>query len=209
MSKYDFDYGEAYERPPLVPGEQILWQAKPKRNAFIINKALGMLPIALIWLLFDGFILGQMFAGGGGSLILVPFMLVHLMPVWIWLGNVITASRRWKNTVYYVTDRRILIQTGFVDRNLQTVYYKDIRHVDLRVGLIDRMLGVGDVYFDLGEYHSGGKTRSLNKAFLDIEDPKAVYNRIQKIILDIQTDIHYPNALRPEENPGYQTKYNG
>ena len=25
--------------------------------------------------------------------------------------------------------------------------------------------------------------------------------------MDIQTDIEYPNALRPNENPGYNTTY--
>ena len=25
--------------------------------------------------------------------------------------------------------------------------------------------------------------------------------------LDIQTDISYPNAMRPDNNPGYNTKY--
>lgn len=210
MSKYDFDSGYASERPPLVPGEQILWSAKPKKNAFIINKVLAMMPIALLWLAFDSVLIGQLFSGVGGmELIMIPFMLFHLMPVWIWLGNVITANRRWKNTMYYVTDRRILIQTGFIDRDLQTVYYKDIRDVNLRVGLIDKMLGVGDIHFDLGEYRSGSKTRVLSKAFLDIEDPHEVYTRIQKIIMDIQTDIEYPNAYRPEENPGYRTHYKG
>ena len=209
MSKYDYYYDDPCERPPLIPGEQILWQAKPKRNAFVVNKVLTMMPFALIWLIFDGFILGQMLSVGDGLFFLIPFMVLHLMPVWIWLGNMVTANRRWKNTVYYVTDRRILIQTGFIDRDLQTVYYKDIRNVDLRIGLVDKMLGVGDVYFDLGEYRSGGKNHALSKAFLDVEEPQAVYTRIQKIIMDIQTDIHYPNAYRPEENPGYQTRYKG
>jgi hypothetical protein len=26
--------------------------------------------------------------------------------------------------------------------------------------------------------------------------------------VDVKTDWNYPNALRPEENPGYRTKYN-
>ncbi len=208
MSKYDFDSGYADQRPPLIPGEQVLWSAKPRKNAFIANKVLGMLPIALIWLGLDSIFIRQMFVGGL-QLFSVLFFALHLFPVWIWLGNVITANRRWKNTAYYVTDRRILIQTGFIDSELQTVYYKDIRDVNLRIGLIDKLLGVGDIYFDLGSYQSGGKTRVLAKSFLDVDDPKEVYTRIQKIIMDIQTDIEYPNAYRPGENPGYNTKYKG
>ena len=211
MSKYDYNYGYESQRPPvLIPGEQVLWSAKPKKNAFIINKVIGMMPVALIWLAFDSFfIAGFLSASDNMPLFIIPFMLLHLMPVWIWLGNVLTANRRWKNTVYYVTDRRILIQTGFVDQELKTIYYKDIRNVNLRIGLIDRLLGVGDLYFDLGEYYSHQKKQIPVNVFLDIENPREVYTRIQKIIMDIQTDIEFPNAYRPESNPGYQTQYKG
>lgn len=187
-----------------------MWSAKPKKNAFIVNKVLGMLPIALIWLIFDSFFFANVLSVGGGmGLFMIGFGILHLMPVWIWLGNVLTANRRWKNTVYYVTDRRILIQTGFASQELQTVYYKDIRNVNLRIGIIDKLLGVGDIYFDLGEYYSNSKHRTLAKAFLDIEDPQVVYSRVQKVVMDMQTDIEYPNAYRPGENPGYNTQYRG
>ena len=40
------------------------------------------------------------------------------------------------------------------------------------------------------------------------EDYKELFPKVQKIILDIQSDIEYPNQFRPENNPGYNTKYN-
>ncbi len=210
MSKYEqYDY-RPQERPPLMPGEQILWQAKPKKNAFVINKAMAMMPIALIWLLFDGFFIVTMLSTGemgGAGFFLVPFFALHLMPVWIWLYNVLTANKHWQNTVYYITDKRILIQRGFASKELETIYYKDIRNVNLKISIIDQMLGVGDIHFDVGLYSQ--KNRPLTKAFLDVAEPHQVYNRVQQIVMDIQTDIEYPNAYRPEENPGYQTRYRG
>jgi len=211
MYKYHDDYGTQSTRPPVLdPYENLIWMAKPKKNAFILNKVLGMMPLALLWLAFDSFFIAQM-AEVGGSMMLFTgiFMLLHLMPVWIWLGNVITANRRWKNTVYYVTDKRILIQTGFVDQELQTVYYKDVRNVNLKIGLVDKLLGVGDIHFDLGDYYSNQKVRTLTKSFLDVDKPHETYTMIQKIVMDIQSDIEYPNAYRPEENPGYNTRYGG
>lgn len=212
MSKYDFEYGYGQNRPPVVAGETVLMSIKPKKNAFVLNKVLGMMPVALIWLAFDSVFIGAAFSGGMGgmSFVIVPFMLLHLMPVWIWLGNVLTANRRWKNTVYYLTDRRIIIQTGAVDQQTQTVYYKDIRNADLRIGIVDRLLGVGDIYLDTGDYHvRKGRQVADYKTFLDIENPQEVYARVQKIIMDIQADIEFPNAYRPEDNPGYNTKYSG
>ena len=36
-----------------------------------------------------------------------------------------------------------------------------------------------------------------------------INEEIKKLQEDIYADTMYPNALRPEENPGYRTKYNG
>ena len=60
------------------------------------------------------------------------------------------------------------------------------------------MLKVGDIY-----------VRSLNEAVVlsDIENPYVIGNKLQQIVNDIKADIQYPNALRPEDNQGYQTKY--
>lgn len=209
MSKYDNVYDYPQEKPPVAPGEQVLLSLKPKKNAFIANRILVMLPVAILWLAFDSVFISAAFSTnmGGMSLFIIGFMVLHMMPVWIWLWNAITANRRWKNTMYYVTDKRIIIQTGFLDRELQTLYYKDIRDVNLRVGLLDKLLHVGDIHFDMG--HVDRKGRSLTKAFLDVENPQEVYTRIQKIIMDIQTDIEFPNAYRPDENPGYNTQYRG
>ena len=103
----------------LLEGEQLLWRGKPKKNAFIINKSIVMLPIAVIWFCFDFFFLSMMLAGGVmGEMLLfvIPFFALHLMPVWIWLWNVLSANRSWKNTEYAVTDKRIILRGGVVGR---------------------------------------------------------------------------------------------
>ena len=198
------NYGTNDENP-LVEGETVLYKVKPKKNAFIINQALPMAPFALLWLTFDSAFIIAMLAGGLFKeqpmilLFIIPFFAIHMMPVWIWLANVLTANKKWLNTEYYVTDKRLIIKDGLFASNFQTIYYKEIQGVDLKVGLIDKMLGVGDVYLKLNDYGS--------TAFFDIEEAQEVYVKLQKIVLDIQADVEYPNALRPETNPGYNTKY--
>lgn len=210
MSKYDkLNVYENEINSPIVEGETIIWSSKPKQSAFLVNRILSMLPIALIWLAFDSFFIFSMIGSGQMKEMLffmIPFFALHLMPVWIWLGNIISANKRWKNTKYYVTDKRIIIQNGFISENYQTIYYKDIKNVDLRNGLIDKLLHVGDVYFDLG--YTANNNKSILSAFMDVENPREIYSKIQKIVLDIQTDIEYPNDLRPKTNSGYNTKYN-
>lgn len=200
----EYEYGG--RRPMLAAGEAVLWHGKPKRSAFIASKSLTMLPIAIIWLGVDSTLIAQIFRGGEIQFFLIPFTLLHLMPVWIWLGSALTASRRWKNTSYYVTNRRIIIQGGFLAVNETSLFYKDIRNAQVRIGLLDKLLHTGDIVFDNGVY-GNGRNQPPKPTLEDLEEPHAVYNRIQKIILDIQTDIEYPNAYRPAENPGYQTDY--
>lgn len=199
----DMEYMQRY--PTLAAGETILWRGKPKKSAFIASKSLTLMPIAIVWLCFDSVLISSAFSGG--PWFLIPFMLLHLMPVWLWLGSMLTAGRRWKNTNYFVTNRRIIIQGGFLAVNETTLFYKDLRNARVRIDLLDKLFHTGDVVFDNGIYYGNSRNQDRLPHLEDLEDPYQVYERIQKIILDVQTDIEYPNAYRPAENPGYQTDY--
>lgn len=184
--------------------EEILWKDKPKKSAFILSKILNMLPIALIWILFDGFfiymaIVSNIFSFTPTALIIVfvLFFLLHLTPFWIWLSNVLTASAQHKNIEYVFTTKRIIIRSGIII-DIQNIYYSDIQSVNLRVGLIDRLLKVGDIYIT---------TASKTFVLYDIRNPYVIVNKLQKVVNDIKTDIVFPNDLRPEENRCYRTKY--
>jgi len=204
MSKYEKinnNVNEIKIESILSENETVIWKGKPKKWAFFLTKTLGMMPIALLWLAFDSVFIFAVFQESG-TMVLIPalaFIAFHLMPVWIWLYNVFTANKIWQNTEYAVTDKRIIFKTGFIGSDIQTLYYKDIKNVRLNIGIIDKMLGVGDIYF-LTE-------SNVQQAFFDIVNPYEIYPKIQKTVLDIQTDIEYPNDLRPKSNSGYNTKY--
>lgn len=199
---------EGYISDILMPDESIIWSGTPKKSAFVINTSARLFPIAFLWLLIDSFFIisilkGNMIAGPSVKLVIIPFFILHLFPVWLWFGQIITSFTRWKNTEYAVTNKRIIIRNGFIGYDYKSVYYTEINNIHLHVGLIDKLLKVGDIRISLADSFE----QSLNPTILDIEEPNRVYKLIQKAVLDIQTDIHYPNALRPEHNPGYQTKY--
>lgn len=165
------------------------------------------MPIAIVWLCFDSVLIGEIFSGGGNTLFLIPFTLLHLMPVWLWLGSMLTAGKRWKNTNYYVTNRRIIIQGGFWSVNENSLFYKDLRNAQVRIGLLGKLFHTGDILVDDGMITTRNTRHPTFPMLEGLEDPHGIYNRIQKIILDMQTDMEYPNAFRPAENPGYQTEY--
>lgn len=181
--------------------ENVLLRVKPKKSAFILNSIISMLPIALIWILFDGFFISMIFISHAPAIIwaiLVPFFAFHLMPVWIWISKIVSANISHKNIEYAFTEKRIIIRSGVVGIDFKNIYYTDIKGVNLRVGLIDRMCKVGDIYIQANDQSA---------VLFDIENPYFILSKIQKIVLDIKTDIFFPNDLRPKENSGFNTKY--
>lgn len=202
----------------ITKDEKILWEGKPKKGPYIFEKAFILLPFVFLWVLFDGFVISTLittdaFEGMpiGMVIFIIVFFMMHLLPVWFWLGNVLTAKARWKNTKYALTDKRIIIHTGFIGMDIKTIYYKDIKNVHLNVGILDKLFKTGSVFFDttgMGNLVTSVESSQASpRVFKNIENPYEIYSRIQKIVLDMQTDIEFPNAYRPEDNPGYKTKY--
>lgn len=183
--------------------EQILWSGKPKKRAYLINAFTKMLPIALIWLIFDGGFIGLMIGTmdeipAPVKIFMAVFFLFHLAPVWIWLSHVLTANRQHENLEYAFTQKRIIIKSGIIGIDFKNIYYSEIDSVNLRVGLVDRIEKVGDIYI---------KSIGGANVLYDLENPYTLTEKLQKIVVDIKTDIQFPNNLRPAENDGYNTKY--
>ena len=90
MSKYEnFMNYETDLSNPLVEGETLIWSAKPKKSAFIVNKVLTMMPIALIWLLLDSSILIPILSSGEVKQMLFFIMQNGLYRFWKKAGNAV------------------------------------------------------------------------------------------------------------------------
>lgn len=76
---------------------------------------------------------------------LIPFMLLHLMPVWIYLGGVLLTVKKYKNTYYIVTDSGIYISGGAFTKTYNHKPFAELSHVDLHRGIFDQMFNVGDI----------------------------------------------------------------
>lgn len=200
-------------RDMMDSNEYQLWEGKPEKVTYIIGNPI-MYVVALVWGAFDFAFIGMMFGVGGGlpmgfGLFMIPFFLLHLMPVWIAIGGPIYRAINWNYIQYVLTDKRIYIQSGVIGRDINVVEFTDISEPEVNVGLIEKLRGCGTIRLTPSFYRNsrGNQQRSNKGALLHIEDPYNVYKRIKQMSVDIKSDIHYPNALRPDENPGYNTKY--
>jgi membrane protein YdbS with pleckstrin-like domain len=199
-------------RDLLDSGETIRWEGKPDRLTYVIGAPIFYL-VALIWLFFDlFFIFGMTQTGASDSslaLFLVPFFALHLMPVWLAFGGILYRLINWKYINYAITDKRIYIESGIIGRDIKLIEMADIREPAVQVGLIEKMRNCGSIRLTpFAQAVSGGNRSSAYRAALShISDPYKVYKMITQMSRDIRTDFSYPNAMRPDENPGYNTQY--
>lgn len=185
--------------------EKVLWRGQPNAKSYVLASMLKMLPIALLWMAIDGFMIVFISIGMAQGEIplallgfIIPFFLIHLTPVWLWIVKTVKATREVKNLEYAITDKRIIIRSGVIGIDFKFINYSEIDSVNVKVGIIDKIFRVGDIYIN----------SSVNSGVLwDVDDPYKVGNALQKVTLDIKSDIHYPNAMRPDTNSGYNTDY--
>jgi len=194
--------------------EVILWKGKPNKQVFIKERIFTPLAIfALIWLLFDIAVLSIIFTNIEGDMsffkiIIVPFIILHLMPVWTYLGKIIFSVRSYQNTEYMVTDKAIYATSGVFTTNCDRKTFQEITNVSFHQGIIDKSHNVGDVFIATGTMSTNnGKIKTVGINIIDIEDYLKVYKLINKTGTDIFSDTMYPNDLRPGQNHGYNTEY--
>ncbi|MCM1047935.1 MAG: PH domain-containing protein [Clostridiales bacterium] len=196
--------------------ENILWKGKPDKKCFILESIFNpMLPFALIWAIIDFFVIFVGLIGSGvfvaGMGFILPFMLIHLMPVWIYLGGVFLCVRRYKNTEYIITDKGIYVSGGTFSYNYEMKPFTDLSHINIHRGIFDQWLGVGDVVTvcNHGGYNSRQSHSHDGLTICDIADYQRVFAMVKQLQTDVYADTMYPNDYRPQANHGYQTEYRG
>lgn len=191
--------------------EKILYEGKPNKKCFIFESIFNpLMPFALLWGLIDFAILGGTLFSGVDSnigLFMIPFMLLHLMPVWIYLGGILFTIRKYRNTYYIVTDSGIYVSGGIFSKTYNHKPFAELSHVDLHRGIFDQMFNVGDIITTSSQLSNNNTNASIS--ICSISNYIDVYNLVKKLQKDIYTDVMYPNDKRPPENHGYNTEYKG
>ena len=159
----------------LADNEEVIWFGNPQKKCHVLGAILKMLPIAIIWALVDGFMIGAMVRMGTFNevsylkFILIPFFLVHLTPVWLWIAGIIKAYAGYKKITYCITNQRIIIKQGIISSDLRSILLSEVDSLNLRAGILDKICKTGDVYVV-------GKTLSIT--FNDVINPEEVYKKL-------------------------------
>ena len=196
-------------RDILDTNERVIWSDKPH---ILVHLASGIpfLIIGILWGLMDAFFFSGFMSFGGGPVLgfLSIFMVLHMMPLWLGVGNMIRLVFIYKNTFFCYTDKRVIIKTGFLGVDYKTKDFYNIGNVEVNVGPLENMLGVGTIRIDeeIIRTRNNHSRRTGNRLY-GVQKPYEVFKSLKEIVMDIKTDINYPNEYRPETNKGYNTKY--
>ncbi len=185
--------------------ETIFWSSKPTFIPFVAT-GIPFLIVGIIWGIIDFSIFrnGFMYLGGWLNL----FMLLHLFPFYGSIINMIRLVLVSNNTYYAYTNRRLMLRTGFFGTDFKTIDYDKIQNIEVNVNPLERVLNVGTIKIYTGEVgRSKNGTYSIYTRFIGIKNPYEVFKQLKQVSLDIKTDWSFPNDMRPDRNPGYQTNY--
>ncbi len=176
--------------------EVIYWSGKPEFIPFILHGV----PFLVVGLLAEFFLQGRYIQGAPrlfdmGTLF---FLASALYMVYLFLV--------YGNTGYAVSSKRLMMRSGFFGIDFKAVDYDKISDIEVNVNPIENLFGVGTIQAFSGRTTEKGVR--IYDRFISIANPYEVFKQIKEVAVDVKTDWSYPNALRPEENPGYRTKYN-
>jgi hypothetical protein len=171
--------------------EEILWTSHPKFIPYIFTK-FGLNILFLVIKIF-GFIVALCFTGFG-------FVIAFIILISIILSALNSLKEFFLSlrTYYAYSDKRVMITRGIFFKETSVIDYDKITEIEVQVNFAERIFNTGTIIF---------YTDNKENYWYSISDPYHVFKMVKKTTVDIKTDYNYPNAIRPDTNPGYRTKY--
>ena len=116
-------------RQHLDLDEHLLWTGKPKSGIIFRTADAFLIPFSILWC---GFAIFWMIAASQASLIFalfgLPFVLIGLIFVF---GRFIIDRKQRENTVYGITENRILIKSGVFSKKIKSLNIKTLSDIEL------------------------------------------------------------------------------
>jgi uncharacterized membrane protein YdbT with pleckstrin-like domain len=167
--------------------ENVLWIDKPKLIPYIITSL--SLGVAVTCFLVFYFVITKDITFTDKSIRLLSIIGASL-PVLFFLWSFVRKMLSYKNTAYALTDKRIIIRSGFLSPNFKIMDYAKIIEVDVKINLIERAYNVGTIIF------FSGKTEQYDDFPVKVYDkweainmPNDVFDLLRKV------SVHTGNKL--------------
>ncbi len=180
----NFDLEEEL-KPNLSSGEKLIWTGKPKTGILLRSSDIFMIPFSLVWcgfvLVWETSVITTNVITTGApfffKLLGIPFVLVGL---YITIGRFFVDAKKRANTIYGITEDRIIIKSGIFSRDVNSLNIKNLSDITLNQKADNSgTITLGPTGFSYSMMQ--GVERPMVKQpprFEYIEDVKTVYNKI-------------------------------
>jgi hypothetical protein len=112
----------------------------------------------------------------------------------------------YKVTIYVITNKRLIIKSGFIGADIRSVYYDQIRSAFVNVGLVGKLFGTGTILIDTGRITQSRKrgSKTAYDRFRFIKKPYQVYKFVQKGLSSRKEGMHSGRADYESNLEGYK-----
>jgi PH (Pleckstrin Homology) domain-containing protein len=174
--------------------EKFIWVGMPARLPFVV-RGIPFFVFGCLWGAFDYFGFIRHMGGPHGIPLgfAIPFFALHLFPFWAGVGNLIRLFLVMGRTYYAVTNKRMMLSTGFWGSDFKTIDLNQLAGLDVSVNPIERMQGVGSIRAFSGALTSRG--RPIFDTFVGIGNPYEVFKKINDASGGVKTNWSYMSSL--------------
>lgn len=123
---------------------------------------------------------------------LAPYIMlgVSFVPFSVAVFGVVANIVRFKKTIYVITNKRVVVRTGFIGADYQSIRIQDIGMLNVRVDFLDKFVkpNSGSIIFATSSTPVyDNRNRGYGQfAFLHIDNPYEVYQEIKEYIDNIK-----------------------
>lgn len=200
----------------LDQNEKIFWEGTPSFWPFVFSGSIVTTCFGVFWLIFllpfIGIALFDILFGShifGFGIFLLPHFWIGIILVF---GIPAYQVLVYKHTYYAITNKRVILQKGWIGRDFEIIDFDQITNTEVNVGIFDKLFNqgkTGSILISTAGSLTYARQGTAPRPYTlrNIDSPYDVFKFLGKTAYNIKTDIQYPNELRPDQNPGYKTDY--
>jgi hypothetical protein len=129
----DIDYYQltAELEPELLPGERLIWTGKPGKGLLLRSSDWFLIPFSFVW--FGGVLSSSNFSILRLDQFSVDFFMIpfYLVGIYMSFGRFIIDMVQRANTIYGVTNNRILTRSGLFSKTTSSVPIKSLYEISI------------------------------------------------------------------------------
>lgn len=134
--------------------EKMLWRGRAKQNAYLSCALLNAVLPLILWLAIEGFVIGFVAVKGifGDfnkifALLITGAFLLHLIPIALWIKEVLSSNLRISAYEYAITDKRIIVMKSNVISDSASVELDKVNEMKFHRSFGAMLVGCGNYTF--------------------------------------------------------------